>query len=156
MLISFLHLLAQAALAPKPVMIPQPSYKPVAHLLQSHCPAVTITSSTPTTLLSSPYPAANGSVYTATNKPLPTLSPQLQSQTAEPSLSFEIISYTTFSSGRRPPEYHGLTNHHQCHIAQRLPQCMCTIKFSNEPRQLPRIRLHRNRVGKGILQPARW
>lgn len=63
---------------------------------------VTTRSLPSTTLPYSPCPAANGSTYTATNKPLPTMYPQVQSQTFEKSFFFEILCYTTFNPGGNP------------------------------------------------------
>ena len=63
---------------------------------------VTVTQSNPTltipprlaTLPSASCPAANGSTYTATNKPLPTLAPELELQIPVSSLLFEILCNT--------------------------------------------------------------
>ena len=63
---------------------------------------VTVTQSGPTlsiplapaTLPAASCPAANGSTYTATNKPLPTLAPKLGLQIPEQSLLFEILCNT--------------------------------------------------------------
>lgn len=56
----------------------------------------TTSTPTPATLPSPICPAANGSTYIATNKPLPTLAPQLSLQITETSLSFEILCNTNF------------------------------------------------------------
>lgn len=55
---------------------------------------ITPTSSTPPSPI---CPAANGSTYIATNKPLPTIASQLNLQIAEPNLSFEILCNTNFA-----------------------------------------------------------
>ena len=54
-------------------------------------------SSTPATLPSASCPAANGSTYTATNKPLPTFAPELGLQVASTSLLFEILCNTNLA-----------------------------------------------------------
>ena len=77
----------------------QTSDAPVTVTLPESVPTI---SSTTTTLPSSPCPAANGSIYTATNKPLPTLHPQVQWASTETSLFFEILCHTTFLAGGNP------------------------------------------------------
>lgn len=56
-------------------------------------------STTLATLLpsASSCPAANGSTYTATNKPLPTIAPELKLQIPVSSLSFEILCNTNLA-----------------------------------------------------------
>ena len=54
---------------------------------------------TPATLPAASCPAANGSTYTATNKPLPTLAPELGLQIYEQSLLFEVLCNTNLAEG---------------------------------------------------------
>lgn len=51
------------------------------------------------TLTPTVCPAGNGSTYIATNKPLPTIAPQLQNQVTNTSFSFEILCNTNFIEG---------------------------------------------------------
>ena len=59
-------------------------------------PALAIAPTT-ATLPSVSCPAANGSTYTATNKPLPTLAPELELQIPEQTLLFEVLCNTNLA-----------------------------------------------------------
>ena len=79
-----------------PVTITQPDNAPTT-IIQSG--KITTITPTPAKIPSPACPAANGSTYTATNKPLPTIDPQWNYQIPETSLSFEILCYTNFAEG---------------------------------------------------------
>ena len=55
--------------------------------------------STPSTPPSAICPAANGSIYSATNKPHLTINSGLSSQINQTTLSFEVLCYTNFVEG---------------------------------------------------------